>query len=133
MTALFALCLFVSLGLAAALVIVPRRLRGRFKGSLIAALLMAWLSLAMALTQIGARTASTLVTPGAARNPELVASAANEALELLVALGTPALVATGLGLFALWVTRAAAQRKKEGPRAVDRDEQKSRRTGSGDL
>ena len=114
MTALFALCLFVSLGLAAALALAPLRIRGRLKGSLVVALLLAWLSLAMALTQIGARTASTLVTPGAARNPELVESAANEALELLVALGSPALVATGLGLFALWVTRTGKKRPKDG-------------------
>jgi hypothetical protein len=111
---LFALCLFITLGLSAAVVIVPQRLRGRMKALLIAALLLAWLSLAMALTQIGARTAGTLVTPGARKNPELVESAANEALELLVALGTPALVATGIGLFALWVTRTQAKKKSGG-------------------
>jgi hypothetical protein len=114
MTLLFAFCLFASLALSAALVIAPRRIRGRMKGLLVVSLLLGWLALGMALTQIGARTASTLVTPGATRNPELVASAANEALELLVALGTPALVTTGLGLFSLWVTRASAQRKKDG-------------------
>ena len=128
MSALFALCLFASLGLAAAVVVSPKRIRGRLKGALVTALLLAWLSLAMALTQIGARTASTLVTPGAARNPELVASAANEALELLVALGAPALVATSLGLFALWVTRAAATKKRNAPAPAD----KSRRSGSGE-
>ena len=129
MTALFAVCLFATLGLSAAVVLSPLRIRGRLKGLLVVALLLAWLSLAMALTQIGARTASTLVTPGAARNPELVESAANEALELLVALGSPALVATGLGLFALWVTRAAAKRKKpqKAPEA-----QPARRTSTGD-
>ncbi len=113
MSVLFALCLFASLGLAAAVVLAPRRVRGRLKGLLVAALLLAWLSMAMALTQIVSRTASTLVTPGAARNPELVASAATEALEILAALGTPALVATGLGLFALWITRAAADKRKK--------------------
>ena len=113
MSVLFAFCLFLSLGLAAAVVLSPQRIRGRLKGLLVVALLLAWLSLAMALTQIGARTASTLVTPGAAKNPDLVESAASEALELLVALGTPALVATGIGLFALWVTRSGAARKRK--------------------
>ena len=127
MTALFALFLFVTLGLAAAVVLSPLRIRGRLKGSLVVALLLAWLSLAMALTQIGARTASTLVTPGAARNPELVESAAHEALELLVALGSPALVATGLGLFALWVTRTGKKPPKGGESG-----QAGRRSGSGD-
>jgi len=118
-TALFALCLFATLGLAAALVLSPRRIRGRLKGLLVVSLLLAWLSLAMALTQIGARTAGTLVTPGARKNPEIVQSAAGEALGLLAALGTPALVATGLGLFALWVTRSSADRRR-GDKPADR-------------
>jgi hypothetical protein len=128
MTVVFAFCLLSTLLLSAAVVLAPLRLRGRFKGLLVVSLLLAWLSLAMALTQIGARTASTLVTPGATRNPELVQSAAHEALELLVALGSPALVATGLGLFALWVTRAAADRKRE--RRQDRAGQEQHRDDS---
>ena len=129
MTTLFALLLFASLGLAAALVVVPRKSKGRVKGMLVATLLLAWLALAMALTQIGARTASTLVTPGASRKPELVESAANEALELVVALGGPALVATGLSIFALWVTRASAERRRAAPPLA---EQRGRRNQSGD-
>jgi hypothetical protein len=124
---LFALCLFVSLALSAAVVLSPQRIRGRIKGALVVSLLLAWLSLAMALTQIGARTASTLVTPGASKNPELVESAANEALELLIALGTPAVVATGIGLFALWVSRAGAKKKRP-----DQPAEQGRRSGSGD-
>jgi len=130
LTVLFALCLFVTLGLSAAVVLSPKRVRGRLKGLLVVALLLAWLSLAMALTQIGARTASTLVTPGAARNPELVESAANEALELLVALGSPALVATGIGLFSLWVTRSGADKKRARP--VPPAAEQGRRAESGD-
>ena len=60
MSALFALCLLVSLALAASVAFASPKLRPRLKALLVVALLLSWISLAMAVTQIVARTASTL-------------------------------------------------------------------------
>jgi len=54
------------------------------------ALLLVWSSLAVAIAQIVARTSSTLVTPGGARQPHLFELAGREGLTLPASLGGPA-------------------------------------------
>lgn len=108
-TFVFALFLLLSLGLAAAVVFAAAPRRGKLKVLLVVSLLLAWATLGVALSQISARTASTLVAPGAARRPGLGKSAANQALTLAGALGGPALLVTTLGLFALRSTRKGAR------------------------
>ncbi len=105
MTAIFATFLLVALVCAGAIPFASERMRRRFKAALIVALLFAWAALGKAIAQIVARTASTLVTPGGARQPHLIEEAAREGLMLLAALGGPALVATALGWLALKMTR----------------------------
>lgn len=104
-TSVFALFLLVSLGLAAAVAFAAAPRRKKLKALLVASLLLAWATLGVALSQISARTASTLVAPGAARRPGLGRSAAHQAFTLLGALGGPALLVTALGFFALRATR----------------------------
>ena len=110
MPALFATFLLVSLLLAGAAAFVGERSRPRLKALLMAALLLAWVTLGVALAQIAARTASTLVTPGGARQPHLIGEAGREALVLLLSLGGPAVAATGLAWLALRTTRPVRQK-----------------------
>lgn len=112
MPALFATCLLLSLVFAAAVAFSSWRGRRVLKWLLALALAVAWVSLGLALAQIVARTASTLVTPGGARQPHLVAQAGHEALLLLASLGGPALLCTLLGWLALKATRG--QRREAG-------------------
>lgn len=105
MTSLFALFLLASLGLSAVVAFASAGVRGKLKALLIVAVLLAWISLAMALAQIGARTASTLVAPGNERRPQVVLNAASEAVTLLSALGGPALLVTALAWLSLRATR----------------------------
>ena len=105
MPALFATFLLLALGLAGAVAFSSERTRRPLKWLLVFALLLAWISLGMALFHITARTGSTLVTPGGARQPHLIEQAGREALMLLLSLGAPALLATVLGWFALRATR----------------------------
>ncbi|HXN55961.1 MAG TPA: GNAT family N-acetyltransferase [Myxococcales bacterium] len=105
MTSIFALFLLLSLGFAAAVAFATAQRRRKLKVLLVVSLLLAWVTLGAALSQISARTASTLVAPGAARRPGLVRSAAHEAFTLAGALGGPAILVTTLGVFALRATR----------------------------
>ncbi|GAC1599840.1 MAG: hypothetical protein NVS4B10_11270 [Myxococcales bacterium] len=124
MTSVFAFFLLVSLGLAAAVAFAATHHRRKLKALLVGSLLLAWIALGVALSQISARTASTLVAPGAARRPGLMKSAAHQALTLLGALGGPALLVTALGVFALHATRAGRvpppppRRRGKAPRIV---------------
>ena len=81
------------------------RSRRALKWLLLLALLVSWGALAMSVARIVSRTASTLVTPGGARQPHLIDQATREGLTLLLSLGGPALLATLLGLMALKATR----------------------------
>jgi hypothetical protein len=104
-SALFATFLLLSLVFAGAVAFASEKVRSRLKALLILALLFAWTALGLAVAQIVARTASTLVTPGGARQPHLIEQAAREGLVLLAALGGPAIVATALGWLALKTSR----------------------------
>jgi ribosomal protein S18 acetylase RimI-like enzyme len=104
-TSLFALFLLLSLGLSAAVVFSPPHARGKLKALLAACLLLAWVFLGVALVQIVARTASTLVAPRESRRPQVLESAAREALTLVSALGGPALLVTALAWFSHRATR----------------------------
>ena len=117
MTSLFALFLLASLGLSAVVAFASAGVRGKLKALLIVAVLLAWISLAMALAQIGARTASTLVAPGNTRRPQVVLNAAREAVTLLSALGGPALLVTALA----WLSHRAT-RGGDGPAAGVEDQ-----------
>jgi hypothetical protein len=103
--ALFATFLLLALAFAFAVAFSSERSRGPFKWLLLLALLLAWVSLGAAVAQILARTGSTLVTPGGARQPHLIQQAAREGLLLALVLGGPALLVTGLGWLALKATR----------------------------
>lgn len=105
MTAVFATCLLLAFVLAAAVAFSSEKLRPRLKAGLYAAVVLCWAFLALSILQIVARTGHTLVTPGGARQPHLIGSAAVEGLTLLASLGTPALLATILALLALKATR----------------------------
>ena len=105
MPALFATFLLIALALAAAVAFSSEKGRRPLKWLLLGSLLLAWGSLALAVAQILARTGSTLVTPGGARQPHLIEQAAREGLMLLLALGGPALLATALGWLSLRATR----------------------------
>ncbi len=109
MPALFATLLLASLALAAAIAFAPQKARSRLKWLLIAALAFAWVAMGIALAQIVSRTATTLVTPGGARQPHLIDQAAREGLMLLASLGLPALIATVLGWLALKATRPGSR------------------------
>ena len=106
MTSLFALFLLLSLGLSAAVAFSPPLARGKLKALLAACLLLVWVFLGVALVQIAARTASTLVAPRESRRPQVLESAAREALTLLSALGGPALLVTALAWLSHRATRA---------------------------
>lgn len=124
MTSVFALFLLLSLGFSAAVAFATARRRGKLKVLLVVSLLLAWATLGVALSQISARTASTLVAPGAVRRPGLVQSAAHEALTLAGALGGPALLVTALGFLTLRATRKGlppptpTRRRGKAPRIV---------------
>ena len=105
MPALFATFLLLALCLAGAVAFSSERSRKPLKWLLLLTLLFAWGSLAKALLQITARTGSTLVTPGGARQPHLIEQAGGEALMLLLSLGGPALLATLLGWLSLRATK----------------------------
>ena len=105
MPALFASFLLLSLAFAFAIAFSSPRGRRTLKWLLILALVASWAALAAAVTEIVARTSSTLVTPGGARQPHLMQQAAREGLTLLAALGGPALLATLLGWLSLKATR----------------------------
>jgi hypothetical protein len=107
-TALFASFLLLSLALAGATAFSPPNGRRRLKWLLIVSLLIAWIALGFALKDIVVRTSTTLVTPGGARQPQLIDQAAREGLTLLVAMGGPALLATVLAWLALRATRPKA-------------------------
>jgi hypothetical protein len=103
--ALFATFLLLSLALAGAVAFSNARTRRPLKWLLLLALLFAWGSLGTAVAQIMKRTGSTLVTPGGVRQPHLIEQATREGLMLLLSMGGPALLATGLGWLALKATR----------------------------
>ncbi len=106
MTAIaFASLLLVALVLCGAVAFSNQRLRPRLKWLLLGSLLLVWLSLGFAIAQIVARTSSTMVTPGGARQPHLMESAAGEGLTLLASLGGPAVLATILAALALKISR----------------------------
>ncbi len=106
MTAIvFAALLLVALVLCGAVAFSNQRFRPRLKWLLLSSLLLVWLSLGFSIAQIVARTSSTMVTPGGARQPHLLDSAAGEALTLLASLGGPAMLATILGVLALKISR----------------------------
>jgi len=95
----------LSLAFAAAVAFSSPRSRPALKWLLLLALLVSWGALGMSVARIVSRTASTLVTPGGARQPHLIDQATREGLTLLLSLGGPALLATLLGLMALKATR----------------------------
>jgi hypothetical protein len=103
--ALFATFLLVSLALACAIAFSNEHTRRPLKWILILTLLCAWGALGLAISRIVARTGSTLVTPGGVQQPHLIEQAVREALMLVVSLGGPALLATGLGWLSLRATR----------------------------
>jgi len=112
--ALFATFLLLALGLAGAVAFSSERSRRPLKWFLLLALLLAWASLGKALFQIAARTGSTLVTPGGARQPHLIEQAGQEALMLLLSLGGPALLATLLAWLSLRATKPGRRRPPPG-------------------
>ena len=105
MTALFSVCIVLSLALDAAIVFTPERARRRIAPVLIAVLLLTWVFLAVALLQIASRTESPLIPAAGVRRPDLVQSAGREVLVVLASLGGPALLATFLGGLALRTSR----------------------------
>ncbi len=107
MPALFATCLLLALAFALALAFSSPKTRARWKALLVLTVLLAWASLAMQLAQVVARTASTVITPGGARQPHLIESAGREALLLLGSHAAPALVVTALAWLAVRATRPA--------------------------
>lgn len=108
MTWALAFFLLVSLALAGALPISHAPARGKVKRALVFCLALAWIALAVALAQIGARTASTLAAPPSARRSHLIEGAEHEALTLLLALGGPLVLVSALGWFAHRATRSPA-------------------------
>ena len=105
---LLATFLMLSIACSLALAFSAPKQRRLFKWILLGTLFVAWLSLGASLARIVARTASTLVTPGGARQPHLVGQATREGLTLLFALGGPALFATFVG----WLALRASRRKE---------------------
>jgi hypothetical protein len=108
MSAVLATCLLLSIAFALATAFAQPKQRRLFKWLLLGTLFVAWLALGAALAQIVARTASTLVTPGGARQPRLLEQAMHEGLTLLLSLGGPALFATFVG----WLSLRASRRKE---------------------
>ena len=103
---MFASFLLISLALAGALAFSSQQTRRWLKWVLALSLLVAWAALGLAVRDIVMRTSTTLVTPGGARQPHLMAPAAHEGLMLFISLGAPALLATILGWLAVRATRA---------------------------
>jgi hypothetical protein len=103
---MFATFLLISLALAGALAFSSQQTRRWLKWVLALSLLVAWAALGLAVRDIVMRTSTTLVTPGGARQPHLMAPAAREGLMLFISLGAPALLATILGWLAVRATRA---------------------------
>jgi len=114
MMAAFASFLLLSLILAGVIAFATEKGRRRLKWLLVFSLLFAWLALAGAVARIVSRTAATLVTPGGARQPQLVEQATREGLMLLLSFGVPALVATALGWLALRASRPGRQKAPPG-------------------
>jgi hypothetical protein len=108
MPALLATFLLFSIASALAVVFAPPQQRRFCRRVLVGTLLVAWLALGAAMAQIIARTATTLVTPGGARRPHLMAQAAREGVTLLLSMGGPALFATFIG----WLALKASHRKE---------------------
>jgi disulfide bond formation protein DsbB len=108
-TALFATFLCLSLVCALLVALASPKQRRLFKYALLTMLLFSWISMALSMMNIVARTSSTLVTPGGARQPHLFGGAGREATTVLLSLGLPALIATVVGLLALTATRAKRQ------------------------
>jgi hypothetical protein len=104
-TALFSVCIVISLALDAAVVFSPDRARKRIAPALVAVLLLTWVFLAVALLQIASRTESPLIPAAGVRRPDLVKSAGHEVLVVLASFGGPALVATFIGGLALRTSR----------------------------
>jgi hypothetical protein len=104
-TALFSVCIVISLALDAAVVFSPERVRRKIAVALMAVLLLTWVFLAVALLQIAWRTESPLIPAAGIRRPDLVQSAGHEVLVVLASLGGPALLATFLGGAALRTSR----------------------------
>ena len=109
MPAVFATFLLIALALAGAVAFSGEKSRRPLKWMLLAALVFTWASLGFAVSRIVARTNSTLVTPGGARQPHLIEQAAREGLMLGAALGGPALLATALAWLSLKATRRPKQ------------------------
>ena len=105
MTALFSVCIVISLALDAAVVFSPERVRRRLAVVLVGVLLLTWVFLAVALLQIASRTESPLIPAAGVRRPDLVRSAGREVLVVLASLGGPALLATFIGGLAVRTSR----------------------------
>lgn len=105
MPAVFATCLLASLVLAVAVAFASDKTRPRWKGLLVAAVILAWVALGWRVAQLVTRTASTLATPGGPRQPHLMESAGREALLLLASHAAPMLVCTALAWLAIKATR----------------------------
>lgn len=105
MPAVFATFLLLSLVFALAVSFSSAKTRPRWKGLLVFAVLLAWGALGLRVAQVVSRTASTLITPGGARQPHLIESAGREALLLFASHGVPVVVVTVLAWLALRATR----------------------------
>lgn len=116
MTALFSVCIVLSLALDAAVVFSTDRTRRRLGMVLVGVLVLTWVFLAVALLQIAWRTESPLIPAAGVRRPGLVRSAGHEALVVLASLGGPALLATVIGGLALRTSR----RKRPRPGHMER-------------
>ena len=116
MTALFSVCIVISLALDAAVVFSPDRARRRVAPVLVGVLLLIWVFLAVALLQIASRTDSPVIPAAGVRRPDLVKSAGHEVLVVLASLGGPALIATFIGGLAL----RASRRRRPRPGHMER-------------
>jgi len=115
-TALFSVCIVISLALDAAVVFSPERVRRRLAVVLVGVLLLTWVFLAVALLQIASRTESPLIPAAGVRRPDLVRSAGQEVLVVLASLGGPALLATFIGGLAV----RSSRRKRPRPGHMER-------------
>jgi uncharacterized membrane protein YqjE len=116
LTAFFAVCLALSLGLDAAAIFSPERTRPKVRTVLVVVLVLSWVALALALFSIAGRTAS-IVTPPHAWSPDRLQSAGQGAVVVLASLGGPAFLATLLGI---WALRASRKRQKPKPGHMER-------------
>ena len=116
MTALFSVCIVISLTLDVAVIFSPERVRRRMAVVLVGVLLLTWVFLGVALLQIASRTESPLIPAAGVRRPDLVRSAGHEVLVVLASLGGPALLATFLGGLSL----RTARRKPPRPGHMER-------------